>query len=247
YVSDILDRSNFDDVENLDDVFTPGRRSRRSQSVTSTSTRSIKTRRSSFIEKSEELNKPSTSSETKRETTLPLRRTRSASVDEIKPISRKRSLRSSSIDEKTEENVEGHKPKTKGKAASVSHLPVISEENKERSKVGHRSKSNSTVEAYATSRRLTRRQANLVKGIETPSSVTAQDDSDMDKSLEIDTIDPIKLLDKEPFQGKPDPEEEKVYEPSSPSNSTTSSFNKPMRRISRSASVASDSSPSSIS
>lgn len=44
------------------------------------------------------------------------------------------------------------------------------------------------------------------------------------------------------ISGPPDPDEEKIYEPSSPSNSTTSSFNKPVRRASRSASMASDSS-----
>lgn len=42
--------------------------------------------------------------------------------------------------------------------------------------------------------------------------------------------------------GDPDPEEQKVYEPSSPSTSSVSSFSKP-RRASRSASMTSDVTP----
>lgn len=146
-----------------------------------------------------ELNQPSASKNAQKKTPK-LGRTRSASVDEV-VASPRRSLRRSSIDEISEDNTENQKPRTRGKAASISQLPVITEEEKDKSKPGARSKA-SSVENYTTTRRLTRRQASLIKGVETPSSVTAQDDSDTEKTLEVDAIDPIKLLDKEPFQGK---------------------------------------------
>lgn len=145
------------------------------------------------------LNQPSTSKEPKKETSK-LRRTRSSSVDEV-VASPRRSLRRASMDEKSEDSFENHKTKTRGKALSVSQLPAITEEVKDKIKSCSKSKA-SSVEDYTTTRRLTRHQASLIKGIETPSSVTARDDSDVEKTLDVDAIDPIKLLDKEPFQGK---------------------------------------------
>lgn len=146
-----------------------------------------------------ELNQASTSKSIKKETPK-LRKTRSASVDET-VASPRRSLRRSSIEEKSEDSTENNKTRARGKASSVSQLPVITEEIKDIREQGPGIKP-SSVEDYTTTRRLTRRQASLIKGIETPSSVTAQDDSDVEKILDVDAIDPIKLLDKEPFQGK---------------------------------------------
>ncbi|KAJ8980297.1 hypothetical protein NQ317_005217 [Molorchus minor] len=241
YVSDILDDSS---LVGSDDVLTPGYRTRRSKSVTLSPHRTVKTRRSLYTDDRQDFSQPSTSKDPDPEPPRNPRRTRSASVDETIPSVRKRSLRRSSTEEKSDEEV---KTKVRGKASSVSQLPVISEENKA-NKSRPRGRASSSIDAYATTRRLTRRQASMVKGMETPSSVTAQDDSDVEKVLDVDAIDPIKLLDKEPFEGKPDPDEEKIYEQSSPSNSTVSSFTKPARRTSRSASMASDSSlPPSVS
>lgn len=45
------------------------------------------------------------------------------------------------------------------------------------------------------------------------------------------------------FSGEPDPEEQKVYEESSPSTGSVSSFTKPKRRNSRSASMTSEITP----
>lgn len=133
-----------------------------------------------------------------------LRRTRSASVDEIKTYSRKRNLRSTSIDEREEdtikeEDVTASKPKTKTRAHSVSHMPVISEDTKLKTK--KRSRAASALATYATSRRLTRRQADIVRAIPTPTDVTAEDDSEVEEQENLDVFDPINLLDKEPFQG----------------------------------------------
>ncbi|KAJ8920902.1 hypothetical protein NQ315_015695 [Exocentrus adspersus] len=168
-----------------------------------------------------------------------IRKTRSASVDEVIPSPRRRSTRRTSAEEKSEDSIETTRRKTRTRAASVSQLPAIKEEGKG---AKPRSRANSAIESYATARRLTRRQASMIKGMETPSSVTARDDSDVEKAVDVDAIDPIKLLDKETFQGPPDPEEADVYDPSSPSNSTASSFSKPAKRVVRSASAASESS-----
>ncbi|KAG5885554.1 hypothetical protein JTB14_007634 [Gonioctena quinquepunctata] len=160
-----------------------------------------------------------------------LRRTRSASVTEVKTYSRKRvSKRSSSVDEKVEDCVLEPKPKPTSKARSVSQMPIISEELKG---------GKYTKENYTTSRRMTRKQASMMKGIPTPTDVTAEDDSGSEKTIDVEDFDPIMLLEKEHFQGEPDPEEKKVYE-TSPSNSTASSLHRPARRKSRSASITSD-------
>ncbi|XP_018577451.1 protein ELYS isoform X2 [Anoplophora glabripennis] len=240
YVTDILEDSTLGTTFNSDSVFTPGTgtRSRRSRSVTASPSRPSKSLRFSR-DKTDELDQSSTSKDIQKKTRK-LRRTRSASVDEV-VASPRRSLRRSSVDEKSEDSAESQKLRIRGKTTSVSQLPVITEEEKDKHKPRARNKA-SSVENYTTTRRLTRRQASFIKGVETPSSVTAQDDSDTEKLVDVDAIDPITLLHKEPFQGPPDPDEEKIYEPSSPSNSTASSFNKPVRRASRSASMTSDSS-----
>lgn len=129
-----------------------------------------------------------------------MRRTRSASMDDMKTYTRKRSLRISSIDEKEETvtGVETSKPKPRAKSYSV-HMPVITEERKlKRRKT---STCGSALETYSTSRRLTRRQETIIKGIPTPTTVTAEDDSEVEEQVELDGFDPIKLLDKEPFEG----------------------------------------------
>lgn len=126
-------------------------------------------------------------------------------MDEVKTYSRKRSLRSTSIDDKeetinkTKEDEEVAKPKSRAKAHSVSHMPVISEET--RPKPRKRSRAGSALETYTTSRRLTRRQADIIKGIPTPTDVTAEDASEVEEQVDLDVFDPINLLDKEPFKG----------------------------------------------
>lgn len=80
----------------------------------------------------------------------------------------------------------------------MSNLPVIDEESKSRKHSSNRS----VFSDYASSRRLTRKQASMLKDIPTPSEVTAKDDSETEEQMEEDCFDPIVLLDKEPFKGK---------------------------------------------
>ncbi|CAG9823287.1 unnamed protein product [Phaedon cochleariae] len=160
-----------------------------------------------------------------------LRKTRSSSVDDVKTYSRKRSLqRSNSVDEKPPATNPVKTPKGKGRARSVVHMPAISEEGNGGDR-GNKA-------TYATSRRLTRSQASMVRDVE--EGIDLGDGEESDKTIKLDYIDPIVLLDKESYQGEQDPEEKKIYEGSSPSNSTVSSFTRPARRKSRSVSVASD-------
>ncbi|XP_074041102.1 AT hook containing transcription factor 1 homolog isoform X2 [Leptinotarsa decemlineata] len=220
------------DDKQTEDVFTPEKPKSRVASPSRCSTRTSKPRRLSQCSSSTidcEMNTSKETLEAPKVATL-LRKTRSASVDEVKTYSRKRTLkRSNSVEGETAAEI---KPKLRGKARSVSQMPVISEEAKSQ---------RGSKEVYASSRRLTRRQASIVKGVPTPAELTAEDEGESVKPLELEGLDPIKLLDKEPFQGEPDPEEKKVYQVSpSPSNSTAGSINKPARRKSRSASVVSD-------
>lgn len=82
------------------------------------------------------------------------------------------------------------------RANSVSQLPIIEEEPKFKGKKPARARS--ALETYTTSRRLTRKQASMVKDISS-SDVKAEDISEVEED---DVFDPIKLLDKEPFKGE---------------------------------------------
>ncbi|CAH2013846.1 unnamed protein product [Acanthoscelides obtectus] len=188
------------------------------------------------------------------------RKTRSVSLAE-EPVGSRRNLRSSSVEtegsvsEKKEENRampvdEGESTKKgrrrissvdeststgggrrgKRRTMSVDELPVIAEDVE----LGKKT----TMDRYTSTRRLTRKQANMMRNSSIPER------EEMEK-LEGEPFDPIDLLDKEPFQGKADSEESKVYQGSSSTASTVSSV-RPGKRITRSASAASDTSVAQV-
>nr|CAH7717001.1 unnamed protein product [Callosobruchus chinensis] len=152
------------------------------------------------------------------------RNTRSTSFTEGQTKPGRRSTRSNSV------GTSGIESQRKGKrrTISVDELPVIAEDFE----LG---KTKSTVDRYTSTRRLTRKQANMLKNAHIPER------GEMEKLEEGEPFDPMDLLDKEPFQGKPDSEEDQVYQTSSPTGSTVGSF-KPGKRMTRSASAASDTS-----
>ncbi|XP_056636381.1 protein ELYS [Diorhabda sublineata] len=160
---------------------------------------------------------------------LTLRKKRSASTDTVKTFSRLRTMKRNKSTDEVEDNV------VERKAKSEIQMPVIPEETTEKAKAGN--KAASVIDNYATARRLTRRQANLIKDV-TISADTESLDEISKKRIDLEPIDPINLLDKEIFEGKSDPDENRVYEPSSPSASTATSVQKTRR--SRSNSVISD-------
>uniref|UniRef100_A0A6P7H2L3 Uncharacterized protein YFR016C-like n=1 Tax=Diabrotica virgifera virgifera TaxID=50390 RepID=A0A6P7H2L3_DIAVI len=162
---------------------------------------------------------------------LTLRRKRSASVD-VKTFSKPRTTkRAKSVDSMSETN--------ERKTKSIAHMPIISEEKLEAKKVKETRKSKSVIDSYTTARRLTRRQASMVKDL---TKTTDAESIDAVPKLQIDLeqMDPIKLLEKDHFEGNPDPEEKIIYEQSSPSTSTVSVPRS--RRRSRSNSVLSEAS-----
>jgi hypothetical protein len=142
-------------------------------------------------------------------------------VDEAKPTKTKQPAKKETKKEETD------RPR---RAASVSHLPKISEEDSDE----QQNRSRSVLEGYSMSRRVTRRQMSLLK--------KSLDATGKGEKIELESMDPTVLLDKLPFEGKPDPEEQKVYETSpSTTNSASSTPVKPSRRL-RSASQASETS-----
>ncbi|XP_072402062.1 uncharacterized protein Elys isoform X1 [Diabrotica undecimpunctata] len=158
---------------------------------------------------------------------LTLRRKRSASVD-VKTFSKPRTTKRTKSVDSMGEIINERKTK------SIAHMPIISEE-----KVKETRKSKSVVDSYTTARRLTRRQASMVKDLTITTDAESVDD--MPKlQIDLEPIDPIILLEKDHFEGKPDPEENIVYEQSSPSTSTVSVPRS--RRRSRSNSVLSEAS-----
>ncbi|CAH1107347.1 unnamed protein product, partial [Psylliodes chrysocephalus] len=150
---------------------------------------------------------------------LTLRKKRSASVDIAPTFSRQVTLkRNESTNEVKEKSGDR-------RAMSVSNMPVISEETPDGQARTPR-KAKSTANSYTSARRLTRRQANLIKDV----ASVSKDDIRPIISLDVDDIDPIKLLDLDSFEGKPDPDEKDVYESPSPSSSANSQTNRRRRR-----------------
>ncbi|XP_076270585.1 uncharacterized protein LOC143202735 isoform X1 [Rhynchophorus ferrugineus] len=157
---------------------------------------------------------------------IPKKRTRSASVDQPANTSRKRGIRSKSID--LEDFSKTDKEAFSGNVlTAIEEIPGTSTERKHIDDVKYKNKATSDVGGYTTTRRLTRRQASMLKSIG-----TIKEDAESLPNLE--EIDPIQLLDKPVFEGQPDLAETQAYAPSSPSGSVD------LSRHIRSASVISD-------
>ncbi|XP_030746722.1 protein ELYS isoform X2 [Sitophilus oryzae] len=159
----------------------------------------------------------------------PKKRSRSASVDQP-PVSsnRKRKTRSKSIDLDEIVQEESTAPGLKVLLTPIPEIPGPSTENEETQEdKKYRNKASSDVGAYTTSRRLTRKQASMLKSIGTV-------EKHIEKLPNLEEIDPIILMDKPNFEGQADLSEAQVYEPS------VSSVGSDLPRHTRSASVASD-------
>ncbi|KAK9888484.1 hypothetical protein WA026_000735 [Henosepilachna vigintioctopunctata] len=171
--------------------------------------------------------------ETTTESTLP--------TTENKQLGR-RKLRSASVDapislekiSETSESIEDN-------LSLLSDLNTANKERKNRRKPSKTIK-RSLVENYSNSRRLTRRQSNIIQT--TLKEIDEEVEINEVRLTKIESNARIDLLNKSNFEGTPDPEEERIYEtsPSSVGMSSSVSNIQRARRSSRSSSNASESS-----